>query len=147
MQNQRNRNKGFTLIEILVVIALIMILAAITIIAINPIKHFADARNAQRSSDVTQILNAVTQYTSEDGHSIADFGTITSCTSGSDAIGSGAGNINLATLLVDSYIVAIPEDPSTGSPQDTGYTICLTSGGRIQVAATGENGATIIVKR
>ncbi len=59
--------EGFSLIEILVVVALIIILAAITIIAINPAKNFRDTRNAQRASDVNAILNAVTQYISEEG--------------------------------------------------------------------------------
>ena len=57
--------EAFSLIEILIVVALMIILATITIIAINPAKNFQDTRNAQRSSDVSAILNAVTQYTSE----------------------------------------------------------------------------------
>lgn len=139
---------GFTLIEILVVVALIAILAAITIIAINPAKNFADTRNAQRSSDVTQILNAVTQYTSEQGHQLSDLGTIPACTATPAAIGTGVGNVNLTTDLVDDYLVAIPTDPSTGSAADTGYTICQTAGGRIQVTAPdAENGKTISVQR
>lgn len=144
--------KGFTLIEILVVVALIAILAAVTIVAINPAKNFADTRNATRSADVAQILNAVTQYTSEEGHAVSDLGTIPACTATPACIGSGALCVDLATAgtpaLVDTYIVAIPEDPTTGSEADTGYTICQTAGGRIQISAPGaENGATITVMR
>ena len=62
--------EGFTLIEILVVVGLIAILAAVTIVAINPAKNFEQTRDAQRSADVTAILNAVTQYTSEEGQTI-----------------------------------------------------------------------------
>lgn len=147
MSKTQNTKKGFTLIEILVVVALIAILAAITFIAINPAKNFADTRNAQRSSDVTQILNAVTQYTSEQGNALADLGTISTCPT-VDNIGSGAGNVNLATNLVDAYIVGIPVDPSNGTAADTGYTICQTAGGRVQIDAPGaENGKVISVKR
>ncbi len=149
MSNKQTK-KGFTLVEILVVVGLIAVLAAITIIAINPAKNFADARNTQRSSDVTQILNAITQYTSEQGKALADFGTVPLCSATPAHVGTGTGNINVATLLVANYIVAIPKDPSVGTDADTGYTICSDSVGtsRVQIAApSAENGKTIAVKR
>ena len=148
MKTQRSSLKGFTLIEILVVVALIAVLAAVTIVAINPAKNFADTRDTTRSSDVRQILNAITQYVYEEGHAIGDFGTITACATGADAIGTGVGNVNLGSILIDEYIVAIPVDPDGGTEVDTGYTICLTPGGRVEIAAPNtENGSVISVKR
>lgn len=146
--SNKSSQKGFTLVEILVVVALIAILTAITIIAINPAKNFADTRNAQRSSDVSTILNAVTQYTSEQGHAIDDLGTIPLCTVSQAAIGDGVGNVDLGATLVDEYVVSIPLDPSGGTDADTGYTICTTAGDRVQIdAPSAENGKTISVKR
>ena len=97
------RNKklsGFTLIEILVVVGLIAILAAITFIAINPAKNFADTRNAQRSSDVAQILNAITQFTSENGNALGDLGTFATCPAVT-VLGNGVGNLDLSGDLLD----------------------------------------------
>src|ERR1700735_2848314 len=57
-----NRDKrGFTLIEILVVIGIIAVLAAIVIVAINPSRQFAQARESQRVSNVDSILDAIGQ--------------------------------------------------------------------------------------
>jgi len=144
---KRQTKPGFTLIEVLVVVALVAILAAITFIAINPAKNFADARNTQRSSDVAEILSAATQYTSTQGNTVAGLGTISTCPT-QTVLGTGAGNLDLTTPLVDTYIVGIPMDPSTGTAANTGYTICKTTSGRLTVTAPGaENGKTISVKR
>ncbi len=147
---ERKRYEGFSLIEILVVVALIIILATITIVAINPGKNFRDTRNAQRASDVNSILNAVTQYTT-DGKPLSAFGTIAECTDGATPIGTTTGgtHADLTTLTeaANDYIVSIPMDPSGGTAEDTGYTIC-TIGTRVQIAApNAEDGKEIVVKR
>lgn len=59
---QASQRRGFTLIETLIVIGGISILAAIVLVAINPLRQFAQARNAQRQQDIKQITEAVSQY-------------------------------------------------------------------------------------
>lgn len=54
--------KGFTLLEVLLVVAAIAILAGVVILAINPAKQLAEVRNAERETDVKTVLDAVYQY-------------------------------------------------------------------------------------
>ena len=139
---------GFSLIEILIVVGLILILAAITIVAINPAKHFRDTRNSQRSADVSEILNAVSQFTGEEGMTLADLGTIPLCEDGVTPASIGTSGVDLSASLVDEFIVEIPKDPTNGTDADTGYTICQTDGGRVEITAPrAEETDPIVVKR
>jgi type II secretory pathway pseudopilin PulG len=55
--------KGYTILQMMLTIALIAILASIVFIAINPAKNFADTRNEQRASDLRSLTNGLQQYT------------------------------------------------------------------------------------
>jgi len=51
--------RGFTLVELLIVIAIIAIIAAVVFVALNPLKRFQDARDAARWEDVAAISEAI----------------------------------------------------------------------------------------
>ena len=51
--------KAFTLIELLIVIAIIAILAAVIFVALDPLKRFQDSRDAARYTDVESIAHAI----------------------------------------------------------------------------------------
>ena len=109
--------KGFTLLEMLLVIAIIAILAGIVIVAINPGRQLAQARNAQRASDLRAIHSAVNQFYIDNREWPADLDADTSlteiCDTGSATEGHGINCTDLVDLsiLVPTYIPAIPSDP------------------------------------
>ena len=54
------KNKSaFTLIELLIVIAIISIIAAVVFVAFDPLTRFRDSRDAKRWADVNAILSAI----------------------------------------------------------------------------------------
>lgn len=58
-KNRMLHKKGFTLIELIIVIALIALLATTVILVINPVKIFQEARDSQRIADLGQMNSAM----------------------------------------------------------------------------------------
>ncbi len=119
--------KGFTLLEILLVIAAIGILASIIIVAINPGRQLAQARNAERQQEIGTIYDALQQYVIDTGSYPAgitsDYQEICRENPENDCTDL----LDLSSVLVPTYLAAIPEDPTranSGDPDDgTGYQV------------------------
>jgi len=167
MYKKLKKQQGFTLIEVLLVVAIIAILAGVVILAVNPAKQLADTRNAQRDENVTTILDAVYQY--EIGHN----GSLPSTTANPitttlqpicNASSTGtpptcpSGDVDLSALTTNgTYLTGIPTDPSAAPGCAQGSTATLsgyqieetnTTSPRITVTAPcAEDGATITVTR
>lgn len=127
------KSRGFTLIELLVVIGIIGILAAVVLVAVNPGRQFAAARDTQRRSDLYGLTNAIYQYAVENNGNIPTVITTTATN-----VGTGVGLINLSTVLVPTYIAAIPKDPSNGTDANTLYSISRNASGRVVASASSE---------
>jgi prepilin-type N-terminal cleavage/methylation domain-containing protein len=153
--------RGFTLIEILLVIAILAILLVVVFAALNPAQRLADTRDARRWNDVNQVLTAVHEcLVDEDGvwatcgladpTALSQLGTC-SGTGATLCSGAAADCLDITTELA-SYISDIPEDPADGSGDgvNTSYAIQVANGivTVSSCSAPGDtNGATIEVSR
>lgn len=126
-----------TLMEIVIVIALLAILLAVAIVSLNPLGEFARARNSQRSYHINAIVTAVRQ-------NIADstLGAFT-CANGdiptsTKKMASAAGSYDIAPCIVPNYIQNLPFDPSASSSYYTSVSDYNIGYNVLKNASTGE---------
>lgn len=139
-----NSTRGFTLIEVLIVIGIIAILATVALVAINPSRQFKTARDSERGSHVLSILNAV-------GQNIADNKGVFTCDGlekllpSTSTVIKSSGGYDIAKCLVPVYMATMPYDPSLAgagfsdiSNYNSEYTLAQDINGRITVSAKSE---------
>jgi len=126
-------NKGFTLIELIVVISIMVVLMGIGLVALNPGRQYQISRDVKRENDINAILNALNQFQLDNNGNPPNEGTMAICPNTS-TIGISA--LDLFDDLVASYIAEIPVDPdSSCNLSDSCFEVCETGTGRITISA------------
>ncbi len=158
--------QGFTLIEILLVVAILSILLVVVFASLNPARRLAESRNANRYNAVNQLLTAMheclvdnngtyaTCGLTADGttREIVNTGVATACnavcTTGAGSIVAATGDCApLQTTLVTGlgYLGSLPTDPGGVTTGHTEYTVKVTTTGIVTVdscSAEGVSGGT-----
>ncbi len=141
----KQQKKGFTLIEILVVIGIIGILATVVLVAVNPARQFKQARDSQRVANVNTILNALGQNIADHEGNLFCDGAIRTLEVSAYQIRSGLGSFDIADCLVPDYLPKLPYDPKNETAHyeneddyDTGYQLRVGENGRLTVVARSE---------
>lgn len=154
---------GFTLIELVLSIAIISVLAIVALTAIKPAQRLADARDARRAQDINQVLSGIHQCVIDKKDTVnmsTCLGSLTvgntyeivtgAVTSGCQAkctnATSDASCLRLDVTLGD-YFVNLPVDPAGVTASHTGYSVSLLSNGMTVLEACAAENGVIKVSR
>lgn len=79
MNIKKEQEKGFTLLELLIVISIIAILSVALVLVLNPAEALKKSRDAQRISDLSTMKTALGLYLTSTSSPRLDGGTNTGC--------------------------------------------------------------------
>lgn len=123
------KSKGFTLVELLVVIAIVAILAAVVVLIINPLELTRRGRDAARLSDLSNLQNAINvavQEATDSGETILCAGGSYPCSE--DSTNGSRASDGTGWVMVDLggnqsvSVPTLPVDPTNSSTYH--YTYC-----------------------
>ncbi len=163
--------KGFTFIELIVILAIVGLLVAFVFVALNPTDRLEQAHDAVRQTDVEKILSALEAYQAD--HEGSDLPTVSALENenvymivdGAMAVGCDDQNAACDTSvtddtacvdlgeLADTYLSVVPVSPSGHVTWDhgsvdgdtgTGYTLQTQEGGVIHIRACESEATTEI---
>lgn len=107
-----NRDNGFTLLELIIVAAIIALIATATIAVLNPFGQFNKAKDTRVKSDLSQVQKALESYYQDNNRYPAN---ATQCTYGiSGNNGDGNDCIEWGRSW-QPYMNVIPQDPTTSN--------------------------------
>jgi len=162
----KQTSKGFTLIEFLIIIAIIAILSAVVFVALDPLTRFQDTRDSRRWSDITSILDAIKVDQVDNGGSylsaintattseifmIAANSNTTGCNTNCASVTDADNCIDLSGLVTEGYLAEIAISPNGAyewNASTTGYTISRSTTGAITIeACEAENTPAILLRK
>lgn len=132
----KNMKKGFTLLELLIVIGVLAILATTVTVVLNPAELLKQARDSQRIGDLSAVKSAISLYISSattpafgadpivctntcaSGNPFAGAGIVSTSTK---VDGTGWVKVNFADVPGGSPLAKLPIDPVNSATYFYGY--------------------------
>lgn len=120
-----HKQKGFTIIELIVVIAIISLLSSIVVANVNGVR--VKARDARRLAEMKQIQLALIMYFEKYGH--YPYNTDNDCSGWDTGYDKSAGDLSFIQPLIDGGIMSYVPGDITSTSQCGGYRYYRYDGG------------------
>ncbi len=96
-------SKGFTLLELIIVIGILAILGTVSVLVLNPAQLFAQARDTTRIQDLATLNSAIGLYISSGGSDLDGSGACgTNCWSSITGLAASCGARHTAATNIES---------------------------------------------
>lgn len=118
------------MLKIFFVLGFFSLIITVMLFAADPAGQLASANNTKRNQDIITIINAIYQYSADNGGKLPDVLP----DPGSPRVKIAKDGADLCSMLVPKYLENLPSDPDSissgsriecGEKYDTGYTIEL----------------------
>lgn len=122
--------KGFTLVELLIVIAIIAILAGGVLVMLNPLERIQQSRDSRRVQDIQQVRQAIDLALTDGEVTLNGDGTTSaignSVSDGTAIAADGStGWVKVSTVTgkvgLTKYLPVLPADPQGAAAPGSGY--------------------------
>lgn len=150
-------HRGFTLIELIVVMGILAVIAATIAVAVDPARRLHEANNVTRRTDVRAVLEAVKTYQADNGAFPATAVAIDNDDATVQMLGAGGtacGSLTCGSLAfpasscfvtgldgdLSRYLKKLPKDPVTGTTTTAQYYINKDANGFVVVGACDPQG-------
>jgi len=116
LQNIKNRKEGFTIIEVLIVLAIAGLILLIVFLAVPALQR--NSRNTQRKTDASGLLGGISEYANNNGGQLPTSISV----SGNVATISGASGTNSTEAKIGYYnngtvslVTSVPSAPDNNT--------------------------------
>lgn len=135
-QSSKKLLKGYTLLEMVITVALVALIAGGVLAALNPYKQLLKADNTKRKTELSSLKRVLEDYYNDNSHypSASELCYDTVSTSRTDSQGNSACSCHVCGFKpgspkLTSYINTLPCDPKSNSGKNYLYDIDCSNNG------------------
>lgn len=132
MKNLKNRQQGFTIIEVMIVLVIAAVILLIVFLAVPALQR--NSRNTQRKNDVSRVASEVSNFVSNNNGAVFVAGT---SNANLTSVINAVGNTGQYTLTAGSTLTVVSGASAAVGPMTTLSNIVIVTGAQCDTATQG----------